>query len=147
MTSACATSAHCIGHAMELIQLGKQDLVFAGGGEEEHWSLSMLFDAMGALSSEYNTVPEKASRPFDMSRDGFVIAGGGGILVLEERERALRRGAKIYAELAGYGANSDGFDMVLPSGEGAARCMRQAIQSLGQEEVIDYVIGHRTRTQ
>ncbi len=147
MTSACATSAHCIGHAMELIQLGKQDLVFAGGGEEEHWTLSMLFDAMGALSSEYNTVPEKASRPFDMSRDGFVIAGGGGILVLEERERALRRGAKIYAELAGYGANSDGFDMVLPSGEGAARCMRQAIQSLGQDESVDYVNAHGTGTQ
>lgn len=147
ITSACATSAHCIGHAMELIQLGKQDLIFAGGGEEENWTLSLLFDAMGALSSEYNETPEKASRPFDVRRDGFVIAGGAGILVLEERERAIRRGAKIYAELAGYGANSDGFDMVLPSGEGAERCMRQALASLKPSVRIDYINAHGTGTQ
>ncbi len=127
ISSACATSAHCIGNAMEQIQLGKQDIVFAGGGEEEHWTLSCLFDAMGALSTQYNETPEKASRPYDKARDGFVIAGGGGMLVLEELEHAKARGAKIYAELVGYGATSDGHDMVAPSGEGAVRCMRQAM--------------------
>lgn len=121
ITSACATSAHCIGNAVEQIQLGKQDRVFAGGGEEEHWALSCLFDAMGALSSKYNDTPEKASRAYDANRDGFVIAGGGGMVVVEELETALARGAKIYAEIVGYGATSDGHDMVAPSGEGAAR--------------------------
>ncbi|MCG8312209.1 MAG: beta-ketoacyl-ACP synthase I, partial [Pseudomonadales bacterium] len=130
MASACATSAHCIGHGAELIQMGKQDIVFAGGGEEEHWTLSMLFDAMGALSSKYNDTPTTASRAFDATRDGFVIAGGGGMLVLEELEHALARGAKIYGELVGYGATSDGYDMVAPSGEGAKRCMEMAMSTV-----------------
>ena len=127
VSSACATSAHCIGQAVEQIQLGKQDVVFAGGGEEEHWSQSCLFDAMGALSTQYNDAPDKASRAYDANRDGFVIAGGGGMVVVEELEHALRRGAKIYAEIVGYGATSDGYDMVAPSGEGAERCMQQAM--------------------
>jgi len=124
ITSACATSAHCIGNALEQIQLGKQDIVFAGGGEEVHWTMTVLFDAMGALSSKYNDMPESASRPYDATRDGFVISGGGGVLVIEELEHAKARGAKIYAELVGYGATSDGYNMVQPSGEGAVRCMR-----------------------
>lgn len=144
ITSACATSAHCIGHAMELIQLGKQDVVFAGGGEEEHWALSMMFDAMGALSSKYNDTPTTASRAFDVSRDGFVIAGGGGMLVIEELEHANARGAKIYAELVGYGATSDGHDMVAPSGEGARRCMKMATQGLALP--VDYINAHGTST-
>lgn len=144
ISSACATSAHCIGNAMEQIQLGKQDIVFAGGGEEEHWTLSCLFDAMGALSTQYNDTPEKASRPYDKARDGFVIAGGGGMLVLEELEHAKARGAKIYAELVGYGATSDGHDMVAPSGEGAVRCMRQAMA--GVDGTIDYINTHGTST-
>lgn len=144
ITSACATSAHCIGNAMELIQLGKQDIVFAGGGEEVHWSMSMLFDAMGALSSKYNDAPETASRPYDEARDGFVISGGGGMLVVEELEHAKARGAKIYAELVGYGATSDGYDMVQPSGEGAVRCMHQAMETV--EGKIDYINAHGTST-
>ncbi|MGY6567301.1 MAG: beta-ketoacyl-ACP synthase I [Halomonadaceae bacterium] len=144
ISSACATSAHCIGNAMEQIQLGKQDIVFAGGGEEEHWTLSCLFDAMGALSTQHNETPEKASRPYDKARDGFVIAGGGGMLVLEELEHAKARGAKIYAELVGYGATSDGHDMVAPSGEGAVRCMRQAMA--GVDGSIDYINTHGTST-
>lgn len=144
ITSACATSAHCIGHAMELIQLGKQDVVFAGGGEEEHWALSMMFDAMGALSSKYNDSPETASRAFDATRDGFVIAGGGGMLVIEELEHALARGAKIYAELVGYGATSDGHDMVAPSGEGAQRCMKMATKGVALP--VDYINAHGTST-
>ncbi|WP_136248676.1 beta-ketoacyl-ACP synthase I [Halomonas borealis] len=144
ISSACATSAHCIGSAMEQIQLGKQDVVFAGGGEEEHWTLSCLFDAMGALSTDYNEAPEQASRPYDQSRDGFVIAGGGGMLVLEDLEHARARGAKIYAELVGYGATSDGHDMVAPSGEGAVRCMRQAMASVDGD--IDYINTHGTST-
>lgn len=144
ISSACATSAHCIGNAMELIQLGKQDVVFAGGGEEEHWCLTSLFDAMGALSTKYNDTPEKASRAYDADRDGFVIAGGGGCLVIEELEHALARGATIYAELVGYGATSDGYDMVAPSGEGAARCMRQALQ--GINTLPDYINSHGTST-
>lgn len=144
ITSACATSAHCIGHAMELIQLGKQDIVFAGGGEEEHWSLSVLFDAMGAMSSKYNDSPTTASRPYDETRDGFVISGGGGVLVIEELEHALARGAKIYAELTGYGATSDGYDMVQPSGEGAIRCMQQAMATVNGS--IDYINAHGTST-
>jgi len=144
ITSACSTSAHCIGHASELIQLGKQDIVFAGGGEELHWSQSMMFDAMGALSSKYNETPEKASRAYDADRDGFVIAGGGGILVIEEYEHAKARGAKIYAELVGYGATSDGYDMVAPSGEGAVRCMQQAMATV--EGKIDYINAHGTST-
>jgi len=144
ISSACATSAHCIGQAMEQIQMGKQDLVFAGGGEEEHWSQSCLFDAMGALSSRYNDTPEKASRPYDAERDGFVIAGGGGMVVVEELEHAKRRGAKIYAEIVGYGATSDGYDMVAPSGEGAVRCMRQALA--GINEPLDYLNTHGTST-
>ncbi len=144
ISSACATSAHCIGNAMELIQAGKQDLVFAGGGEEVHWSFTLMFDAMGALSSRYNDTPERASRPYDAGRDGFVISGGGGVLVLEEYERARARGAKIYAELIGYGATSDGYDMVKPSGEGAVRCMRQALE--GVQGPIDYVNAHGTST-
>jgi 3-oxoacyl-[acyl-carrier-protein] synthase-1 len=144
ITSACATSAHCIGNAAELIQWGKQDIVFAGGGEELDWSLTVLFDAMGALSSKYNATPEKASRAYDAGRDGFVIAGGGGTLVLEEYEHAKARGATIYAELTGYGATSDGYDMVAPSGEGAARCMRQAIATL--KGPVDYINTHGTST-
>ncbi|MCA6062979.1 beta-ketoacyl-ACP synthase I [Thalassolituus marinus] len=145
MTSACATSAHCIGHAMELIQWGKQDIVFAGGGEEEHWSLSMQFDAMGALSSKYNDAPETASRAYDANRDGFVIAGGGGMLVLEEYEHAVARGATIYAEVIGYSATSDGADMVAPSGEGAVRCMQDALAMAGNP-TIDYLNTHGTST-
>ncbi|MGM8933054.1 beta-ketoacyl-ACP synthase I [Salinicola halophyticus] len=144
ISSACATSAHCIGSAVEQIQLGKQDVVFAGGGEEEHWTLSCLFDAMGALTTHYNDTPEKASRPYDVDRDGFIIAGGGGMLVVEELEHARARGAKIYAEITGYGATSDGHDMVAPSGEGAARCMRQALAGL--EGKVDYVNTHGTST-
>lgn len=144
ISSACATSAHCIGNAMELIQLGKQDIVFAGGGEEEHWTLSCLFDAMGALSTKYNDTPEKASRAYDTNRDGFVISGGGGCIVLEELEHAKARGAKIYAELVGYGATSDGYDMVAPSGEGAVRCMKQALATVTGS--IDYINSHGTST-
>ncbi len=144
ITSACATSAHCIGNAMEQIQLGKQDVIFAGGGEELHWSLSVMFDAMGALSSKYNDTPEKASRAYDANRDGFVIAGGAGMLVLEELEHAKARGAKIYAELVGYGATSDGYDMVAPSGEGAVRCMQQAMSTVNG--TIDYINSHGTST-
>jgi len=144
ISSACATSAHCIGHAVELIQLGKQDIIFAGGGEEVHWTLAMEFDAMGALSSKYNDTPEIASRTYDANRDGFVISGGGGILVIEELEHALARGAKIYAEIVGYGATSDGYDMVAPSGEGAVRCMQMAMQ--GVNAPIDYVNTHGTST-
>jgi 3-oxoacyl-[acyl-carrier-protein] synthase-1 len=144
ISSACATSAHCIGHAMELIQLGKQDVVFAGGGEELHWSMSVLFDAMGALSSKYNDTPETASRAYDETRDGFVIAGGGGVLVIEELEHAKARGANILAELVGYGATSDGYDMVQPSGEGAVRCMQQAMATV--EGKIDYINAHGTST-
>ncbi|MDZ7829913.1 MAG: beta-ketoacyl-ACP synthase I [Halofilum sp. (in: g-proteobacteria)] len=144
ISSACATSAHCIGNAMEQIQLGKQDLVFAGGGEEEHWSMTMLFDAMGALSSKYNDTPETASRPYDATRDGFVIAGGAGMVVVEEREHAIARGAPIFAELVGYGATSDGHDMVAPSGEGAVRCMQQALATV--EGPIDYINAHGTST-
>ena len=144
ISSACATSAHCIGNAMELIQLGKQDIIFAGGGEEEHWSLSCLFDAMGALSTKYNDTPESASRPYDANRDGFVIAGGAGMVVLEELEHAKARGAKIYGELVGYGATSDGYDMVAPSGEGAARCMHQALMTVDSD--VDYINSHGTST-
>ena len=144
ITSACSTSAHCIGNASELIQLGKQDVVFAGGGEELHWSLSVLFDAMTALSSDFNDTPETASRPFDVSRDGFIIAGGGGVVVMEELEHAKARGAKIYAELVGYGATSDGYDMVQPSGEGAVRSMRMATQGL--DAPVDYINTHGTST-
>lgn len=145
ISSACSTSAHCIGNAAELIQLGKQDVVFAGGGEELDWTLSVLFDAMNAMSSDFNDQPEKASRAYDAARDGFVIAGGAGVLVLEELEHAKARGAKIYAELVGYGATSDGHDMVLPSGEGAVRCMRMAMQGLGGDK-IDYINPHATST-
>lgn len=144
ISSACSTSAHCIGNAMEQIQLNKQDLVFAGGGEELHWTLSCLFDAMGALSTKYNDTPERASRAYDANRDGFVIAGGGGMLVVEELEHARARGAKIYAELVGYGATSDGYDMVSPSGEGATRCMQQALSTV--EGAIDYINAHGTST-
>jgi 3-oxoacyl-[acyl-carrier-protein] synthase-1 len=144
ISSACSTSSHCIGNAFETIQLGKQNIMFAGGGEELHWTLSVLFDAMGALSSKYNDAPKKASRAYDADRDGFVIAGGGGVLVLEELEHALARGAKIYAELVGYGATSDGVDMVQPSGEGAVRCMRMALN--GIEEPVDYINTHGTST-
>jgi 3-oxoacyl-[acyl-carrier-protein] synthase-1 len=144
ISSACATSAHCIGAGVEQIQLGKQDIMFAGGGEEEHWSLSFMFDAMGALSSKYNDTPDKASRTYDTNRDGFVISGGGGIVVLEEYEHAKARGAKIYAEVVGYGATSDGYDMVAPSGEGAERCMRLALE--GVEGPIDYINTHGTST-
>ena len=145
ISSACSTSAHCIGNAMEQIQLGKQDVVFAGGGEEEHWTLSSLFDAMGALSTSYNDSPEKASRAYDAYRDGFVIAGGGGMLVIEELEHAKARGATIYAELTGYGATSDGYDMVAPSGEGAIRCMQQAMAMSGSAPV-NYINAHGTST-
>jgi 3-oxoacyl-[acyl-carrier-protein] synthase-1 len=146
ITSACATSAHCIGNAMEQIQMGKQDVVFAGGGEEVNWSLSCLFDAMNAMSSKYNDFPETASRPYDADRDGFVIAGGGGVLVLEELEHAKARGAKIHAELTGYGATSDGADMVAPSGEGGERSMRQAIAMLEPDRKIKYINAHGTST-
>ncbi|MDU8572702.1 beta-ketoacyl-ACP synthase I [Pseudomonas syringae] len=145
ISSACATSAHCIGNAVEQIQLGKQDIVFAGGGEEEHWSQSFLFDAMGALSTQYNETPEKASRAYDAKRDGFVIAGGGGMVVVEELEHALARGAKIYAEIVGYGATSDGYDMVAPSGEGAIRCMKMALGDI-DSGAIDYINTHGTST-
>ncbi|OOE93304.1 beta-ketoacyl-[acyl-carrier-protein] synthase I [Salinivibrio sp. MA351] len=144
MSSACATSAHCIGHALELIQLGKQDVVFAGGGEELDWSLTMMFDAMGALSTKYNDDPQKASRTYDADRDGFVISGGGGMLVVEELEHALARGATIYGEIVGYGATSDGYDMVAPSGEGAVRCMNMAMQDVDGE--VDYINTHGTST-
>jgi 3-oxoacyl-[acyl-carrier-protein] synthase-1 len=144
IASACSTSAHCIGAAMEQIQLGKQDRVFAGGGEEEHWTMTCLFDAMGALSSKRNETPEQASRAYDADRDGFVIAGGGGMLVLEALDVAQARGAKIYAEVVGYGATSDGYDMVAPSGEGAVRCMRQAMSTIGGP--IDYINAHGTST-
>jgi len=146
ITSACSTSAHCIGNAAEQIQLGKQDIVFAGGGEELHWTLSVLFDGMGAMSSKYNETPEKASRAFDADRDGFVISGGGGVLVMEEYEHAKARGAKIYAELVGYGATSDGYDMVAPSGEGAQRCMQQALATVPEGAKIDYINAHGTST-
>ena len=144
ISSACATSAHCIGNAAEMIQWGKQDVMFAGGGEELDWTLSVLFDAMGAMSSGYNDTPQKASRAYDKNRDGFVIAGGAGVVVLEELERAKARGAKIYAELVGYGATSDGYDMVAPSGEGAARCMRLAMSTVKNK--IDYINPHATST-
>lgn len=144
ISSACATSSHCIGHALEQIQLGKQDIVFAGGGEEVDWTLAMQFDAMGALSSKYNETPEKASRTYDAGRDGFVISGGGGIVVVEELEHALARGAHIYAEITGYGATSDGYDMVAPSGEGAVRCMQQAMSTVAAP--IDYLNTHGTST-
>lgn len=144
ISSACSTSAHCVGNAMEQIQMGKQDVVFAGGGEELHWALSCLFDAMGALSTKYNDDPQHASRAYDANRDGFVIAGGGGMLVVEELEHALARGAKIYAELVGYGATSDGYDMVSPSGEGAVRCMQQALATV--DGPVDYINAHGTST-
>ena len=148
ISSACSTSAHCIGAGVEQIQLGKQDIVFAGGGEEEHWTMSFLFDAMGALSSKYNETPDKASRTYDADRDGFVISGGGGIVVLEEYEHAKARGAKIYAEVVGYGATSDGYDMVAPSGEGAVRCMKLALQGHDGQliEKVDYINTHGTST-
>merc|ERR1719230_405564 len=149
ISSACSTGAHCIGVGMEQIQLGKQDIVFAGAGEAEDWGFSVMFDAMGALSSKYNDSPETASRAFDVSRDGFVIAGGGGIVVLEELEHAKARGAKIYGELVGYGANSDGYDMVAPSGEGGQRCMKLAMamaNELGGSKPVDYVNTHGTST-
>ncbi len=144
ISSACSTSAHCIGHAAELIQLGKQDIVIAGGAEQEHWTSSSMFDAMGALSSQYNDEPEKASRPFDIGRDGFVIAGGSGMLILEEEEHAIKRNVPIIARLEGYSANSDGYDMVSPSGEGAQRCMNQAINEYGSD--VDYINAHGTST-
>ena len=145
ISSACSTSAHCIGNGAELIQMGKQDMVLAGGGEEVHWTLTLLFDGMGALSSKYNEQPDRASRPYDKNRDGFVISGGGGGMVLEELEHAQARGAKIYAELVGYGATSDGLDMVAPSGEGGMRCMAMALQGLGNTKV-DYINAHGTST-
>ncbi|MDA9782379.1 beta-ketoacyl-ACP synthase I [Gammaproteobacteria bacterium] len=144
ISSACSTSAHCIGHAAELIQLGKQDIVIAGGAEQEHWTSSSMFDAMGALSSQYNDAPEQASRAFDLNRDGFVIAGGSGMLILEEEEHAIKRNAPILARLAGYCANSDGYDMVSPSGEGATRCMDEALEIYGGN--IDYINAHGTST-
>ena len=144
ITSACSTSSHCIGNSYELIQMGKQDIMFAGGGEELHWTMSILFDAMGALSSKYNDTPYEASRAYDANRDGFVLAGGGGLIVLEELEHAKARGAKIYAEITGYGATSDGHDMVQPSGEGAYRCMKQALKSMNGK--IDYINSHGTST-
>jgi 3-oxoacyl-[acyl-carrier-protein] synthase-1 len=144
ISSACATSAHCIGNAGELIQMGKQDMIFAGGGEELHWSMTVMFDAMGALSSKYNSTPDKASRAYDVDRDGFVISGGGGMVVLEELEHARKRGARIYAELVGYGATSDGYDMVQPSGEGAVRCMQQALATA--DGPVDYINAHGTST-
>ena len=144
ISSACSTSAHCIGHAAELIQLGKQDIVIAGGAEQEHWTSSSMFDAMGALSSQYNDSPEQASRAFDLNRDGFVIAGGSGMLILEEEEHAIKRNAPIIARLAGYCANSDGYDMVSPSGEGATRCMNEALKIYGGD--VDYINAHGTST-
>ncbi|VAW65435.1 3-oxoacyl-[acyl-carrier-protein] synthase, KASI [hydrothermal vent metagenome] len=144
ISSACATSTHCIGNGMEQIQMGKQDIIFAGGGEEEHWGMSLLFDGMGALSSKYNETPEKASRTYDADRDGFVISGGGGVVVLEELEHARARGARIYAEVVGYGATSDGKDMVAPSGEGAIRCMQQAMSNV--DTPLDYINTHGTST-
>ena len=144
ISSACSTSAHCIGHAAELIQLGKQDIIIAGGAEQEHWTSSSMFDAMGALSSQYNDSPEQASRAFDINRDGFVIAGGSGMLILEEEEHAIKRNAPIIAKLAGYCANSDGYDMVSPSGEGATRCMNEALEIYGGD--IDYINAHGTST-
>ena len=144
ISSACATSNHCIGNAMEVIQMGKQDLIFAGGSEELDWTLSVLFDAMGAMSSKFNQTPDKASRPYDIDRDGFVIAGGAGVLVLEELAHAKARGARIYAELVGYGATSDGHDMVAPSGEGAVRCMRMALKNV--QAPVDYINPHATST-
>ena len=144
ISSACATSAHCIGNAYEIIQNGKQDIIFAGGGDEVHWTTSLLFDAMGALSSKYNDSPETASRPYDANRDGFVISGGGGIVVLEELEHALARDAQIFAEVIGYGATSDGFDMVKPEGEGAIRCMQLALSTVDQ--TVDYINAHATST-
>ncbi|MDB4056114.1 beta-ketoacyl-ACP synthase I [Gammaproteobacteria bacterium] len=144
ISSACSTSAHCIGHAAELIQLGKQDIIIAGGAEQEHWTSSSMFDAMGALSSQYNDSPEKASRAFDLNRDGFVIAGGSGMLILEEEEHAIKRNAPIIARLAGYCANSDGYDMVSPSGEGATRCMNEALKIYGGD--VDYINTHGTST-
>jgi len=144
ISSACATSAHCIGNGTEQIQMGKQDIVFAGGGEEVHWSMTLLFDAMGALSAKHNDTPETASRPYDETRDGFVISGGGGIVVLEALDHALARGARIYAEVTGYGATSDGFDMVAPSGEGAERCMQQALATT--DGTVDYINAHGTST-
>jgi 3-oxoacyl-[acyl-carrier-protein] synthase-1 len=147
ITSACSTSAHCIGNGTELIQMGKQDIVFAGGGEELDWTLSCLFDAMGAMSSKYNDAPESASRPYDATRDGFVIAGGGGVVVLEELNHALARGAKIYGEVTGYGATSDGYDMVAPSGEGGERSMRLALSTLPEGRHVDYINSHGTSTQ
>ena len=146
ITSACSTSAHCIGNGVELIQMGKQDIVFAGGGEELDWTLSCLFDAMGAMSSKYNDTPTTASRPYDATRDGFVIAGGGGVVVLEELTHALARGAKIYGEVTGYGATSDGHDMVAPSGEGGERSMRLAISTLPEGRQVDYINSHGTST-
>ena len=146
ITSACSTSAHCIGNGVEQIQMGKQDIVFAGGGEEVDWTLSCLFDAMGAMTSKYNDTPETASRPFDATRDGFVIAGGGGVVVLEELSHALARGAKIYGEVTGYGATSDGYDMVAPSGEGGERSMRLAVATLPEGRRIDYINAHGTST-
>ena len=144
ISSACATSAHCMGNGMELIQSGKQDIIFAGGGEELNWGMSGMFDAMTALSSKYNNAPEKASRPYDKDRDGFIIAGGAGVVVLEEYEHAKKRGAKIYAELTGYGATSDGYDMVAPSGEGAVRCMKMALKTTKNK--VDYINSHGTST-
>ncbi len=146
ITSACSTSAHCIGNGVEQIQMGKQDIVFAGGGEELDWTLSCLFDAMGAMSSKYNDTPEAASRPYDATRDGFVIAGGGGVVVLEELSHALARGAKIYAEVTGYGATSDGYDMVAPSGEGGERAMRLALSTLPEGKKVSYINAHGTST-
>jgi 3-oxoacyl-[acyl-carrier-protein] synthase-1 len=146
ITSACSTSAHCIGNGVELIQMGKQDIVFAGGGEELDWTLSCLFDAMGAMSSKYNDTPATSSRPYDATRDGFVIAGGGGVVVLEELSHALARGAKIYGEVTGYGATSDGYDMVAPSGEGGERSMKLAIATLPEGRHVDYINSHGTST-
>ena len=144
ISSACATGSHCIGAAMEQIQLGKQDLVFAGGSDEEHWTQTAMFDAMGALSTRFNDTPERASRPYDRNRDGFVVANGAGVVVLEERERARRRGARIYGEVVGYGATADGYEMVAPSGEGAVRCMRMALDMAGGP--VDYINAHGTST-